>query len=582
MMEEPYIPPNTPISPTGSLLRGWRPSLVALFHQFRGSSDRDYLIKEDFGEIFTDSSELNKAFGELDVGNKGHVTLDEFMAGFSTFLQQNQKNRRERAETMDPSFFRKGSVRRSIRRRPIPEIFFETTGTPTNDQPKPTEFFKSSLKHLGTRTQENIEQLWCNLSNQNPDLIGDFEEFISELSAEVGSAQRALKKQREANSREAMQLDQEMERLHNDTQSKLELETLVIKEKAQSNQLKLQEKLSEKDEELTVVKEKLQMLESEIVTNRQHQNQLRQEYEEVNKEKDELLTKLERSEAMLDESQKIIYSLKEQASLNEERQKGVLMEQQAVITQIQSNYSKDVSELKNSVSDAIYQRDMLQQSQNRQSYHNNASYGHQDPNFLGNNELASSCSLMEEIMEHEGLASPVLRKSVIHPTGFQTSFTLSPTYANDTNIEHLDLAAELPSVSVGTVYNDVQLRHQHDSDRQRQRPVSLNVGYSADMDLNWPPSTNEFVVTIIYMYNAGSWAVPTQEWLQSVAANTITGSNQLKTTGEVAITPIVNEMDDDFKIKKYSDPLSCKVIFTLYHFINKFLTAFAIYGKSCC
>jgi hypothetical protein len=55
---------------------------------------------------------------------------------------------------------------------------------------------------------------------------------------------------------------------------------------------------------------------------------------------------LERSEAMLDESQKIIYSLKEQASLNEERQKGVLMEQQAVITQIQSNYSKDVSELK--------------------------------------------------------------------------------------------------------------------------------------------------------------------------------------------------------------------------------------------
>jgi hypothetical protein len=153
MMEEPYIPPNTPISPTGSLLRGWRPSLVALFHQFRGSSDRDYLIKEDFGEIFTDSSELNKAFGELDVGNKGHVTLDEFMAGFSTFLQQNQKNRRERAETMDPSFFRKGSVRRSIRRRPIPEIFFETTGTPTNDQPKPTEFFKSSLKHLGTRTQ---------------------------------------------------------------------------------------------------------------------------------------------------------------------------------------------------------------------------------------------------------------------------------------------------------------------------------------------------------------------------------------------------------------------------------------------
>ena len=160
-MEDGYL--LTPLSPTGSLLRGWRPSLAALFHQFRGSSDRDYLVKEDFSEVFIDASQLDKAFEVLDSDGNGRITLDEFMAGFATFLRQSQSSCKlpPSTETDSPPLQqnedKKGfRIRRSVRRRPIPEIFFETTDNSSNnndDKQKPTETFKTSLKPLPTRTQ---------------------------------------------------------------------------------------------------------------------------------------------------------------------------------------------------------------------------------------------------------------------------------------------------------------------------------------------------------------------------------------------------------------------------------------------
>lgn len=152
----PQFSTTTPLSPTGSLLRGWRPSLAALFHQFRGSSDRDYLLKEDFSEVFLEPSDLDKAFSELDKDGDGRITLEEFMAGFATFLRQSQSRRPTMTDTaLDPGGFRrKGSVRRSVRKRPVPEVFFETSDTTVDDdKKKPTVAFKSSLKPLGTRTQ---------------------------------------------------------------------------------------------------------------------------------------------------------------------------------------------------------------------------------------------------------------------------------------------------------------------------------------------------------------------------------------------------------------------------------------------
>ena len=52
--------------------------------------------------------------------------------------------------------------------------------------------FSLSLS-LSLSLRKSIEQLWRSLKLSNPELVGDFEEFISDMSTEVESAQKALK-----------------------------------------------------------------------------------------------------------------------------------------------------------------------------------------------------------------------------------------------------------------------------------------------------------------------------------------------------------------------------------------------------
>ena len=40
--------------------------------------------------------------------------------------------------------------------------------------------------------RQSIESLWQSLSQSNPELLGDFEDFVAEVADEVHVAQRAL------------------------------------------------------------------------------------------------------------------------------------------------------------------------------------------------------------------------------------------------------------------------------------------------------------------------------------------------------------------------------------------------------
>ena len=42
-------------------------------------------------------------------------------------------------------------------------------------------------------SRQSIEALWYSLADTNPELMGDFEEFVGEIANEVEVAQRALK-----------------------------------------------------------------------------------------------------------------------------------------------------------------------------------------------------------------------------------------------------------------------------------------------------------------------------------------------------------------------------------------------------
>ena len=138
------------MSPTGSLLRGFRPSLHCLFQHIRGSGDRDFVTKDDLKVILhgeVDSSDLDEAFDRLDKDGNGRITEDEFMNGFATFLMEAssaQNNDDFETSIAGHTFKRNSSVRRS-RRKPIQELLYEAQ---EGEERKPSDSFKKSLNHL--------------------------------------------------------------------------------------------------------------------------------------------------------------------------------------------------------------------------------------------------------------------------------------------------------------------------------------------------------------------------------------------------------------------------------------------------
>lgn len=48
------------------------------------------------------------------------------------------------------------------------------------------------MSHLYSVLRHSMEQLWRSLKEANPELLTDFEEFVTEVASEVEGAQRAL------------------------------------------------------------------------------------------------------------------------------------------------------------------------------------------------------------------------------------------------------------------------------------------------------------------------------------------------------------------------------------------------------
>ncbi len=68
----------------------FRPSLVWLFNHIR-RDDRDCLTLEDLQQLLgatVNSSQLDEAFGHLDLDKDGEISLDEFIAGFAKFWKE--------------------------------------------------------------------------------------------------------------------------------------------------------------------------------------------------------------------------------------------------------------------------------------------------------------------------------------------------------------------------------------------------------------------------------------------------------------------------------------------------------------
>ncbi len=184
-----------------------RPSLVWLFNHIR-RDETECLTKEDLQQLLgatVDSSQLDEAFGHLDMDKDGEISLDEFIAGFAKFWKEAPHTPGYDAL---PSFTFTPPV--------TVEEHYESDREPSHRLNKSLAALSShnryvcgcacgvggwvcvwcgcvhDLHTLSHSHRHSIEHLWANLSEQNPDLLNDFEEFVAEVACEVQVAQRAL------------------------------------------------------------------------------------------------------------------------------------------------------------------------------------------------------------------------------------------------------------------------------------------------------------------------------------------------------------------------------------------------------
>ncbi|CAI8027525.1 hypothetical protein GBAR_LOCUS15735 [Geodia barretti] len=360
------------LSPADSVtsLGGTRaPLLSVMFHHIR-RDHQDSLTKEDLRRLLDvdmDNEQLDEAFENLDVDGDGRVSQDEFLGGFARFLLeapttpgkdrnslllgigQEQGGQRGRGG---------GRKRGSVRRRLVDEECYESTaGTHAmngaerpseNGEPavKPSETFAGSLSTLSSHNKHSIVTLWRSLAGTNPELLVDFEEFVGEVAEEVEHAQRALENQRKATKQEALELDQEMESRLNAANTHLQIQTALTEVKTK---LKLEQRLGDREKELTAVKQKLQELESEVQAGQHAHTQLEEQFEVLSQEKAYLQSRLEAREAVLMKKHEEMEQLNKQASENVSMHSSHFEDTQVELQEIKREYEREISELKEKI-----------------------------------------------------------------------------------------------------------------------------------------------------------------------------------------------------------------------------------------
>ena len=184
---------STPrLSRTDSLMSigSFRPSLVWLYDHIR-PDDKESLVKDDLKPLLgsdVDSTQLDEAFDNLDIDGDGQISLDEFIGGFTKFWKD-APHKPDKFPSLPTSKV----------------VHYES-----EQAQNPSEKLQDCLSVLSSHNRSDIisccsfnitsvyvyrssiENLWTNLNESNPDLLPDFEEFVSELASEIQTAQRAL------------------------------------------------------------------------------------------------------------------------------------------------------------------------------------------------------------------------------------------------------------------------------------------------------------------------------------------------------------------------------------------------------
>ncbi|XP_046333193.2 EF-hand calcium-binding domain-containing protein 4B-like isoform X5 [Haliotis rufescens] len=310
---------------------------------------------------------LEDVFDSLDLDGNGFLTLQEFIDGFER-IRTNTDRVSSKCESSNPSERNTHRFRRKkLQSLHCSFLGMKPGGTGSMEEEEGEErvyededdgantvevekHFQEMMNNVGAKRffndDDTIKALWVKLRADEPELLGDFEEFLNRVTSNIKQSQNdfesletALRSKTNAHDEEVRKLYEEME-----TQIKQERDRILKEEKAKEKQLReeMEREIFEKDRQLQELLQKHQEMESQLEVLNMTETETKQENEKLMNDKERLEELLMTSQDNLEESKTYINQLREQDKHHTKERaraamkmtEGIAMERESLVKQL--------------------------------------------------------------------------------------------------------------------------------------------------------------------------------------------------------------------------------------------------------
>lgn len=286
-------------------------------------------------ELPLSEESLEDVFDSLDNDGNGFLTLEEFTGGFGSFLgvPSTKKDRKLSSSLYLPT-----------------QYGYENSGEDEDDAYN----FDSLLESVGAKEVFDdceimtvIRSLWNRIRKDEPELLTNFEDFLSRVTMEIRKSHTDLSSLENALASKNISHDTEVSKLYDEMEIQMRQEKeRILAEERMKERLKreeLQRALSDKEHELEDTRKKHQELQSTVLNLSMNESESKQENEKLENEKYEIINRLEDTQKKLEESQKYIARM--QTKYKEEKRErartalniseGIALERESLVKQLQ-------------------------------------------------------------------------------------------------------------------------------------------------------------------------------------------------------------------------------------------------------
>uniref|UniRef100_A0A914X1U8 EF-hand domain-containing protein n=1 Tax=Plectus sambesii TaxID=2011161 RepID=A0A914X1U8_9BILA len=303
---------------------------------------KGFIIKRDMQRLHDDlpgltPDQLEEVFDSLDQENNGFLTSEEFVRGFGAFLGLQIP---EDGPTADSA-----SLADELQQANQPLESVEQ------------EHFQDIMDTIGAAdvfvNSDAVKKLWTKLRHDDPDLLDNFESFLSNVSSELKRSKEDFSTLESALQQRGQSHDVEVNKLYDEMEQQIRVEKERIleqeKQKAQKVREDMEKELLDKDQHLQEIIRKHNELEkkySKIATTHtlteQENEELQKERHTFEKEKDLMESDLEQLRRAHEEAREQLENIKRQTKEEKKRRakesfkvtEGIAHERESLVKQL--------------------------------------------------------------------------------------------------------------------------------------------------------------------------------------------------------------------------------------------------------